>query len=78
MAELSKKCPKCGGVLVQGFILDYTYGGIIAQNWHEGRPQKSFWTGTTRPKSKGVPIAAFRCSSCGFIEFYSREEFEAV
>jgi hypothetical protein len=77
MIETQKKCPKCDGNLIKGFILDYAHSVIIVPNWHEGSPKKSFWWKTSQPSSDGIPIAAFRCSRCGFIEFYSNEKFKA-
>ena len=77
MEELKNKCPKCNGRMVQGFIPDHTYGADLVGNWIEGPPKKSFWKITKAPVFSGVPIAAFRCANCGFLEFYSRDEFAA-
>jgi hypothetical protein len=74
MGERSNACCKCEGPLVQGFVLDRTYGAIGAGEWGPGAPTSSFWTGVKRP-AETLPIGAFRCSSCGFIEFYAGEEF---
>ena len=62
----------------QGFVLDNTYGAMAVSQWVAGAPQKSFWTGTKVPKDATVvPIGSFRCSSCGYLEFYARAEFMA-
>jgi hypothetical protein len=71
------KCPKCEGGMVQGFLPDNTYGGILVERWHAGQPKKSFWTGTKTPSTEGIPIGAFRCQKCGFLEFYSDPKFAA-
>ena len=48
LAHMSKPsiCPKCEGAMVQGFVPDFHHH---SQNrvggWHEGPPNKSFWTG---------------------------------
>jgi len=78
MMETPPKCPKCAGDMIRGVILDYTYGAIVVPHWHEGPPKKSFWFGASKPNSEGIPVAAFRCSSCGFVEFYSHQQFKAV
>lgn len=74
MNDRSTTCCKCDGQLVQGFVVDHTYGGLAAGEWGPGAPIPSFWTGTKRP-AETLPIGAFRCSSCGFLEFYAGQEF---
>jgi len=59
----------------QGFVLDNTHGGNVVSRWAAGAPQKSFWFGTKLPDEDLVPIGAFRCTSCGFLELYARPEF---
>jgi hypothetical protein len=63
--------------MVQGFIVDFTAGGKLVNNWVEGAPEKSFWQGTNVPAEKCVPVGTFRCSACGFLESYARPEFKA-
>jgi hypothetical protein len=69
------RCPKCDGEMSQGFVLDSTYGARLVDQWFEGAPRKSFWYGTKLPDGKSIPIGTFRCTSCGFLESYAREEF---
>ena len=72
------RCPKCDGVMVQGFIFDRADGGqrrVI--NWVDGAPDKAFWTVTRVPEEKCVPVGTFRCSTCGFLESYAHPEFAA-
>jgi hypothetical protein len=68
-------CPKCDGKMAQGFLTDNSHGEIFISAWFEGKPEKSFWTRTKKPKKPGIPIGAFRCRSCGFLEFYSDNQF---
>jgi hypothetical protein len=70
-------CPKCKGNMVGGFIPDVTYGGFIVTGWHEGDPKKSFWMRTKVSLEDCVPIRAFRCSGCGFLELYADKKFGA-
>jgi hypothetical protein len=77
MSNTSQQCPKCNGQMERGFILDQVPGGQIVSRWIAGEPQKSFWTGIKRPEEKGIPIGAFRCAACGFLESYARDEFAA-
>jgi len=75
-SEVSSRCPKCQGSMIQGFVLDHTYGGQSLSSWGQGEPTKSFWTGIKASHST-VPIGAFRCERCGFLEFYARHKFAA-
>ena len=72
------QCPKCKGEMVQGFVPDfYSHGAALVGGWHEGQPKKSFWTMAKARRSEGLPIGAFRCQKCGFLEFYSDPKFAA-
>ena len=71
---IESTCSKCDGEMVLGFIVDKTHGGIAASEWGPGAPTSSFWTGTKRP-AESLPIGAFRCASCGRLEFYAGEAF---
>ncbi|HYD12351.1 MAG TPA: PF20097 family protein [Allosphingosinicella sp.] len=67
----SHTCPKCQSAMVEGFVLDYTYGAYSVSGWMEGAPEKSFWTGIKLRGKKPVEIATWRCRSCGFLESYA-------
>ena len=45
MASLSLSCPRCGGSMEQGFIIDETHGTMKSQKWVGGAPEYSFWFG---------------------------------
>ncbi len=77
MTDKNIQCPKCGGEMLLGFVPDYVHGYIYIGNWHAGPPQKSFWYGTQAHRDDGLPIGAFRCQKCGFLEFYSDAKFAA-
>ena len=62
-------CPKCGGEMIEGFVVDHTYGGKLQADWAEGKPQKSFWIGVSVAAEH--PIATFRCKGCGYLESYA-------
>ena len=80
MSTESIRCPKCNGVMVQGFIADFQGSKFCrVSNWVEGAPVKSTWLGMSFPASgeKYIPVGTFRCSVCGFLESYARPEFAA-
>ena len=61
--------------MIQGFVPDYSRGAALVAGWHAGQPKKSFWTGTKAPLQEGIPIGAFACTECGFLEFYAGPRF---
>ena len=75
MSVTPQVCPKCQGEMVQGFVADFTHGGILVSTWVEGPPESSFWRGTKVPQEKRIPIGTFRCSACGYLKSYARTEF---
>jgi len=77
MTIAQMKCLKCTGKVAQGFVPDYTHQRALVEGWHEGQPKKSFWTSTQAPRLEGVPIGAFACTKCGFLEFYAGPRFAA-
>lgn len=76
MSQSTKRCPKCSGKMVRGFLIDNTGQGQYVQHWAEGQAQKSFWKGTTF-SGEAMPVGAFRCKSCGYLESYAGPEFAA-
>ncbi len=74
---MKMECPKCTNEMVQGFVLDHMHHGQRVMQWAEGAPEKSFWSGGTKSPESKIPIGAFRCRRCGYLEFYARAEFES-
>ncbi len=66
-----KTCPKCQSAMIEGFVIDNTYGARGVSNWVEGPPRKSFWTGVSLSGQEPLEIATWRCRSCGFLESYA-------
>lgn len=65
-------CPKCGGRMDEGFVLDHTYGANLQAAWVEGQPRRSFWTGLKLSGSAQHPITTCRCARCGYLESYAK------
>ena len=70
------KCPKCQGQMLAGFIPDFTHSGAVPSSWYKGEPMKSFWGGLRVSFGAGLPIRAFRCSHCGYLELYANRGFK--
>ena len=75
MATSLQKCPKCGGSMAQGFVIDMNGTRSISM-WAAGAPVSSLWLGTKTPEAV-IPIGTYRCSSCGYLESFARPEFAA-
>jgi hypothetical protein len=65
-------CPKCGGEMERGFVLDRTKGMYLAGRWGEGIPIRAFFFGVPEP-DRCFEIVAMRCKVCGFLEHYAPE-----
>lgn len=66
-----QRCGKCGGEMVEGFLIDSTHQAVRVAHWAEGAP--SFWfLGVLRMKGRAkLPVASWRCRKCGFLESYA-------
>ncbi len=68
----AKICPKCGSVMVAGFVCDGT-----VSFWSEAKQPELDAPRPVVPKNqrqKGSPmhpISACRCSGCGYLEWYA-------
>lgn len=68
-----EKCPKCGGRMVEGFVLDQSHGARLVSSWVSGKPEPAFWTGTKIRGREQFKIRSFRCVYCGFLESYASD-----
>ncbi len=75
MEDNQPTCPKCSGVMEQGWIKDAMPMMDVA-HWHRGAPQRGLLGGVKSLAGISFPIAAFRCQECGFLEQYARREHE--
>ncbi|MET0649209.1 MAG: hypothetical protein ABW208_21585 [Pyrinomonadaceae bacterium] len=76
MAELMT-CAGCGGGMEEGFVLDrgsYNFPG--EQQWIEGEPESSFWTGLKMDGKRLFKVMTYRCERCGRLDSYARESAE--
>ena len=63
----------------EGFLPDYSHAGPIEALWHRGRPEQVLFfgfvtAGTKIDKTKLLTITAFRCTKCGLLKSYAREQ----
>jgi|WetSurMetagenome_2_1015567.scaffolds.fasta_scaffold360621_2 hypothetical protein len=72
----SNQCSKCGGEIVKGFILDMGSSNSFTKGiWVEGTLEKREpkWSHAIEDRER-YPIVAYRCSICGYLEFYAYKE----
>ena len=75
MTTTTGNCPKCGGEMERGYMLEMD-GSATIEHWARGEPKQS-WFGTwiKRPKITDLlPIGSFRCLSCGYLELYASKD----
>ena len=65
------ECPKCGGRMEPGFVMDTTHGGYVQSHWLEGPPERSWWVGLKTKGKRKIAINTSRCSRCGFLESWA-------
>ena len=66
------KCPKCGGEVETGFLLERAhYNAALVTQWVSGPPEKSFWTGLKLDARARYDVTTCRCKTCGFLESYA-------
>ena len=68
----SLSCPRCGGTMETGYIVDEGYrSSRSVPKWSPGEPVKSFWTGLKVRKSDQRQVTTYRCRRCGYLENYA-------
>jgi predicted nucleic-acid-binding Zn-ribbon protein len=66
-------CPKCGGEMRVGFVVDMSDSGRLVPKWIAGEPETPFWSfGAKISDKEQHPVQTFRCSMCGYLESYAR------
>ena len=72
MTQATGKCSKSGGAMEPGFVLDKAHSNLEnTQEWLEGRPEWSNWTGLKTKGRDRFPVTTFRCDRCGFLESFA-------
>lgn len=64
-------CIRCQTRMEPGWIVDWSYGVAMRQQWHPGEPERSFWTGLKLQKGQLVTVTTYQCPSCGYLESYA-------
>jgi hypothetical protein len=57
----------------EGFEITGPTGHTVKpDDWVEGKPEASFWTGTNLRGRARHQITTYRCERCGYLESYAR------
>ncbi len=71
--ELSLNCLRCKANMEQGFLLDRGHSGKYSGEWVPGAAQQSDWNPeTVKEPQETKKIVAYRCTACGYLEFYAK------
>lgn len=68
------QCLRCKGAMSLGIVVDhghYNVGGV--QEWVEGPPERSIWTGLKTKGKESFKVLTYRCDNCGYLESYATE-----
>lgn len=66
------KCGKCGGPMEVGFVPDRNYSGTEFLTWFPGVPAAG--TAEAKVDGKRYALMSYRCTGCGFVEFYAPKQ----
>lgn len=73
MADFHPRCPKCDQVMARGHIPDMAHGQVLEAGWAPGLPEpRRFIGGIKYDADALVPLHAYRCAGCGYVELYAR------
>ncbi len=68
MSQASLNCLRCNLPMEQGYMADRGHGNTKnVANWIEGAPDVR-WYGLKTSGHPQLPVAAYRCTKCGFVE----------
>jgi hypothetical protein len=56
----------------EGHVADVGHGVVLQSSWTRGMPiQRKFIGGISYNKKSNLPMTAYRCTRCGYVEFYA-------
>ena len=73
MSDSDPHCPKCNNLMERGHRPDTAHGYVLLASWAPGAPEKRRFVGGIKVRSEAViPLLAYRCASCGFVECWAQ------
>ena len=72
MATGSVRCPKCQKTMERGHLPDIAESHVVQTAWARGAPERRRFIGGIKVNTKELlPLVAFRCPSCGYVELFA-------
>jgi len=69
MSDSEMKCLRCSVAMEEGYLADGGYGATSeVAKWVGGAPDVR-WYGVKTKGHEQIPLSAFRCANCGYVEF---------
>ena len=73
MADFHPKCPKCATLMEEGHVPDVAHSQVLESSWAPGEAQRRrFFWGIRYDRDELIPMSAYRCPTCGYVELYAR------
>lgn len=69
MADQRMKCIHCEVGMDQGYLVDHGHGDSAKVAKWVGDPPDVRWYGLRTSGHDQIPLAAYRCPRCGYVEF---------
>ena len=66
------ECPNCRRAMEPGFLIDKADHSMpTQQQWADGEPERSFWTGLKLKGHVKIAVATYRCPKCGLLQSFA-------
>jgi hypothetical protein len=74
MADFHPRCPKCDKIMDRGHLPDaLDHASSVLAKWAPGVPEeRRFLGGIKVHADDDIPLVAYRCPGCGYVEFYAQ------
>jgi DNA-directed RNA polymerase subunit RPC12/RpoP len=73
MGQASYRCPKCQKTMEEGHIPDIGHDHVTPSAWSHGLAEpRRFFGGIKFESKEQIPLSAYRCPSCGYVELYAK------
>ena len=76
MLDLDLKCLRCNSAMERGYLPDRGHADSMKiAEWVSDAPEQRWW-GLRTTGHQQIPLSAYRCSQCGYVELRALDEGE--